>query len=355
MSPEVNAPPALRQSDVVPRSVEALAAHEAVIVADELRRSFRRRRGWRRSGELVEAVRGISLAVPRGSIFGILGPNGAGKTTTIKMLSTLLIPTAGRATVAGFDVVRDELAVRRQLGVLFGGDKGLYNQLSGTENLRYFGRLYGMDSAAIGRRSAELLDLVGLAGRAQERVEGYSRGMKQRLHIAKTLLHDPAVVILDEPTIGLDPAAAIDVRQLIADLVPDHSVLLTTHDMHEAEVLCRNIAIIDQGLIVAAGTPAALKAAADVDRQVAVTLAALHAQPAQLLLHRMELLPAVTRVQYDPGTDDVFTLRCADTTATLDQALAILREENAGVRGIEVREPTLEDAFLAATGREFQE
>ncbi|MGH3490605.1 MAG: ABC transporter ATP-binding protein, partial [Actinopolymorphaceae bacterium] len=250
----------------------ASADGDMSIVAHDLRRTYRKRKGWFRSGEVVEAVRGISFGVPRGTIFGMVGPNGAGKTTTIKMLSTMLIPTSGSATIEGFDVVRGETAVRRQLGVLFGGDKGLYNQLSGRENLRYAGRLYGMDDRAIAARSDELLARVDLTDRAGERVESYSRGMKQRLHIAKTLLHEPAVVILDEPTIGLDPAAAIDVRQLIADLAGDHTILLTTHDMYEADLLCRELAIVDHGIIVAGGTPAALKAQAKVDRRVAITL-----------------------------------------------------------------------------------
>ena len=348
-----------RHSDVMmmPTRLRAVPATETepVIAAHDLRRSFRKRKGWLRSGEVVEAVRGISFAVPHGTIFGMLGPNGAGKTTTIKMLSTLLIPTSGTATVAGFDVVRAELAVRRQLGVLFGGDKGLYNQLSAKENLRYFGRLYGMPDAGIRYRSDALLERVGLTDRAEERVESYSRGMKQRLHIAKTLLHDPAVVILDEPTIGLDPAAAIEVRALIADLVPDHTVLLTTHDMHEADVLCRDIAIVDRGLIVAAGTPTDLKAAAHVDRQVVVTIASQTPEAAQKLAAQMESLPSVTHALWEPGGDDTCTLRCSDTSATLDNALALLREAAVAVRTIEVREPTLEDAFLAATGREFED
>lgn len=333
----------------------ASADAENVIAAHQLRRNFRKRKGWFRSGDQVEAVRGISFAVPRGTIFGMLGPNGAGKTTTIKMISTLLIPTGGTATVAGHDVVRDELAVRRRLGVLFGGDKGLYNQLSGAENLRYFGRLYGMDTAAIRHRSAQMLERVGLIDRAAERVESYSRGMKQRLHIAKTLLHDPDVVILDEPTIGLDPAAAIDVRALIADLVPERTVMLTTHDMHEADVLCENIAIVDRGLIVASGHPEELKATADVDRQVAITVDTQPPTMAEWLTERFAALPTVGHVQLDPGANDVFTLRCSRTSATLGQALALLHEVGAAVRAIEVREPSLEDAFLAATGREFEQ
>ncbi|MEQ4203822.1 ABC transporter ATP-binding protein [Actinopolymorpha sp. B9G3] len=336
------------------------AADDLSIVAHDLRRTYRKRKGWFRSGEVVEAVRGISFGVPRGTIFGMVGPNGAGKTTTIKMLSTMLIPTSGSATIGGLDVVRQETAVRRQLGVLFGGDKGLYNQLSGRENLRYAGRLYGMDDRAIAARSEELLARVRLTDRAAERVESYSRGMKQRLHIAKTLLHEPAVVILDEPTIGLDPSAAIDVRQLIADLAGEHTILLTTHDMYEADLLCRELAIVDRGIIVASGTPAALKAQAKVDRRVVVTLTERSGcRAAGEVIDRLRVLAPVTQVQHDTGADGAvaatLTLRCTDTTAALDQALAVLREGGAEVRTIDIREPSLEDAFLSATGREFEE
>jgi ABC-2 type transport system ATP-binding protein len=211
-----------------------------------------------------------------------------------------------------------------------------------------------MDTAAIERRTAVLLDRVQLTDRADERVESYSRGMKQRLHIAKTLLHEPAVVILDEPTIGLDPAAAIEVRRLIADLVPDHTVLLTTHDLAEADALCEDLAIIDRGLIVARGTPAELKARAAVDRQVRILPGRPPDGEVGAALRR---LPTVTHVSVDsaPEPGGSLTLRCTDTSTTLDEALALLRAAGTSVRAIEVREPSLEDAFLAATGREFEE
>lgn len=336
----------------LPDNVNGDVAIEVV----DLKRTFRKRKGWLRSGELVEAVRGVSFAVPQGTIFGVLGPNGAGKTTTIKMLATLLLPTSGSATINSFDVVRDEHQVRTQLGVLFGGDKGLYNQLNALENLRYFGRLYGMDDRTIKRRSAELLERVGLHDRAQERVESYSRGMKQRLHIAKTLVHNPAIVILDEPTIGLDPSAAIGVRELIAELAPDHTVLLTTHDMHEADILCREIAIIDQGLIVASGTPSALKAASQIERRVAISLGDDARYERSELERRLAELPLIVSAIHRP--DDTgrtqLDVTCLDTTSALDAALAMLRERGVGITAIEIREPSLEDAFLRATGHEFE-
>ncbi|WP_248964056.1 ABC transporter ATP-binding protein [Sphaerisporangium perillae] len=231
------------------------------IEADGLRRTYRQRTGWL-SPKLIEteAVRGVSLSVARGELFGLLGPNGAGKTTTIKMLNTLLIPTAGTARVAGFDVVRQTREVRRRIGYVFGGDRGLYDRLSGLDNLRYFAELYGVPPREQRRRIAELLDLVGLAGRERERVEGYSRGMRQRLHIARGLLHEPQVLFLDEPSIGVDPVAARELRRTIADLAATGTtVLLTTHYMAEADELCDRIAVIAGGVIRALGTPAELK------------------------------------------------------------------------------------------------
>jgi ABC-2 type transport system ATP-binding protein len=327
------------------------------IQAMELRRIFRKRAGWFRSGEEIVAVKGVSFAVPHGTIFGLLGPNGAGKTTTIKMLSTLLVPTSGTATINGYDVMANEMDVRRQLGVLFGGDRGLYLQLSGLENLRYFGRLYGMTDEAIGRRASELLATVDLLDRADERVESWSRGMRQRLHIAKTLLHQPSVLILDEPTIGLDPGAALDIRRLIARLVPEQTILLTTHDMHEAEELCEEIAIIDHGEIVAQGSPALLKARAKVERQVVIHLAEAPEHGIGPIEERLRAASAIHHTRHviaGTGTPMLF-LRCDDTSAALNQALAVLHDEDAPVTTIQVREASLEDAFLAATGREFDE
>ncbi len=242
------------------------------IVAERLHRVYAKKGRWLRSQGEVVAVEEISFAVPTGTIFGLLGPNGAGKTTTIKMLSTLLLPTSGSATVGGHDIVRDERQVRRQLGVVLGGDRGLYDKLSARDNLVYFGTLYGMDAPSIKRRANEVLELVKLQDRAAERVEGFSRGMKQRLHLAKSLIHDPPILILDEPTIGLDPNAAVDLREAIAALVPAHTVLLTTHYMHEADLLCREIAIVDHGRIVARGTPREVKGLVAEDRRIEITI-----------------------------------------------------------------------------------
>ena len=185
----------------------------AAIEAEGLRRTYKTTTGVvRRKSLEIEAVRGIDFQVPEGELFGLLGPNGAGKTTTIKMLITLLIPTAGSARVLGLDVVEQAHEVRKRIGYVFGGERGVYERLSGYDNLRYFAELYGVPPSEQRRRIEELLEIVGLKGREHERAEGYSRGMKQRLHVARGLLHDPDVIFLDEPTIGLDPVGAREVQ-----------------------------------------------------------------------------------------------------------------------------------------------
>src|SRR5689334_10037948 len=235
----------------------------AAIEARELRRTYKTSTGvFRRRTLEVEAVRGVSFEVAEGELFGLLGPNGAGKTTTIKMLITLLIPTSGSAHVLGLDVVKSPREVRKRIGYVFGGERGLYERLSGLDNLRYFAELYAVPPRNQKRRIAELLDLVGLTGREKERVEGYSRGMRQRLHIARGLLHDPPVVFLDEPTIGVDPVGARELRNTISSLTQaGKTVLLTTHYMFEADALCDRIAVIKDGRIVGEGTPDQLKTA----------------------------------------------------------------------------------------------
>src|SRR6476469_10193302 len=234
----------------------------AVVEARDLHRVYKTHTGTiRRRVKEIEAVRGVSFEIEKGELFGLLGPNGAGKTTTIKMLITLLIPTAGSASVLGHDVVKDPREVRKRIGYVFGGERGVYERLSGYDNLRYFAELYGVPPKVQKPRIEELLELVGLKGREHERTEGYSRGMKQRLHVARGLLHDPEVVFLDEPTIGLDPVGARELRATIAALTDaGKTVLLTTHYMFEADALCDRIAVIAQGRIVAQGTPQALKA-----------------------------------------------------------------------------------------------
>ena len=321
----------------------------AVIEAIELRRTYRTTTGILRRRPLeVEAVRGISFEVAEGELFGLLGPNGAGKTTTIKMLITLLLPTAGEARVLGYDVVHDAREVRKRIGYVFGGDRGLYERLSGLDNLRYFAELYGVTGRKQKQRIGEVLELVGLSGREKERVEGYSRGMRQRLHIARGILHDPQVVFLDEPTIGVDPVGARELRLMIAGLVQaGKTVLLTTHYMFEADSLCDRIAVIAGGRIVGEGTPAKLKEVV-ADRTV-VEVEVFGVDDATVA--RLRELPGVTSIAVEER-DQAQLL-----TIHSPRGLELTRElpaffDGAQIGRIAAREPTLEDAYVALVTEE---
>ncbi len=320
----------------------------SILEAHDLRRTFTTTTGvLRRNREEVEAVRGVSFAIEPGELFGLLGPNGAGKTTTIKMLITLLLPTSGSATILGLDVVRDAREVRRQIGYVFGGDRGLYERLSALDNLRYFAELYAVPARDQRARIGELLELVGLTGREKERVEGFSRGMRQRLHIARGLLHDPALLFLDEPSIGIDPVGARELRQTIAGLRDQgKTILLTTHYMFEADELCDRIAVISTGELVAQGTPAQLKARVTAGSVVEVeTFSGVGETDVRGRVGVVGALPGVRSVVVDDGavgeTLVVHVEPGADVTAAVLGALRGIR-----VGRVVTREPTLEDAYV---------
>jgi ABC-2 type transport system ATP-binding protein len=319
----------------------------AVVEADDLKRTYKTSTGiFRRRSLEVEAVRGVSFEIGEGELFGLLGPNGAGKTTTIKMLITLLIPTAGSARVLGYDVVKDAREVRKRIGYVFGGERGLYERLSAFDNLRYFAELYAVPPREQKKRIAELLDLVGLTGREKERVEGYSRGMRQRLHIARGLLHDPPVVFLDEPTIGVDPVGARDLRKTIAALTAGgKTVLLTTHYMFEADDLCQRIAVINKGEIVAEGTPRDLKGIV-ADRTVIEIEAYGVTDDA---VERIRVAPGVTSVSVEERDQAQLVLVQSPAGTELTQSLLGLLGD-ATVGRVSAREPTLEDAYVALVG-----
>jgi ABC-2 type transport system ATP-binding protein len=314
-----------------------------VVEAIDLRRTYKTTTGTIRRRSLeVEAVRGVSFEIAEGELFGLLGPNGAGKTTTIKMLITLLIPTSGSARVLGHDVVDDARWVRKHIGYVFGGDRGLYERLSALDNLRYFAELYAVEPRGQRARIDELLELVGLKGREKERVEGYSRGMRQRLHIARGLLHDPPVVFLDEPTIGVDPVGARELRATIASLTAaGKTVLLTTHYMFEADALCDRIAVIANGEIVAQGTPAQLKAGVADGSVVEVELFGVEEDRVE----RVRTLDGVRTATLEDR--DQKQLLIVQTAPGLELTHAILSQLNgASIGRVSSREPTLEDAYV---------
>ncbi len=316
---------------------------DAVIEVEELRRSFRSSKGiFRRSVKEVQAVKGVSFAVERGELFGLLGPNGAGKTTTIKMLITLLLPSSGRARVLGYDVVRQAREVRQRVGYVFGGDRGLYERLSALDNLRYFAELYGVPPREQRIRIGELLELVGLSGRERERVEGYSRGMRQRLHIARGLLHRPEVLFLDEPSIGIDPVGARELRTTVKGLVErGTTVLLTTHYMFEADELCDRIAVIAGGAIVATGSPEELKSRVSNGTVAEIEVFGLP-EGAVVAVQRE---PGVhTAVVEERGQAQVLIVH-AEPGADVTQAV-LGHLEGSRIGRLMTREPTLEDAYI---------
>ncbi|MEV6818609.1 ABC transporter ATP-binding protein [Nocardiopsis dassonvillei] len=299
------------------------------------------RRVYRRGGgEELEALRGVSLEVPEGEVHGLLGPNGAGKTTLCKIISTVLLPTSGTVRVLGHDVVTDTARVRNSLGIVFGGDKGAYDRLTARQNLTFWAGVYGLRGARRRGRVDELLERMGLADRADERVGAFSRGMKQRLHLARGLVSDPGVLILDEPTVGMDPVAARDFRALVAELRSGgRTILMTTHDMAEAAALSDRVSLIDQGGLVLTESPETVGRLVSSYERVDA-----RGVPAPLR-ERLAALPGVVSVREADGggvrveTDDP------------DATLAVLRAlVDAGIGDVSRSRPSLEEVYLHLVG-----
>lgn len=243
----------------------------------------------------VDALRAVTLTVPRGEFFGLFGPNGAGKTTFIRVLATLVAPTSGHARVLGLDVVRDAARVRAQIGLVFSNENALYGRLTGRQNLEFFAALQGLAPGAARRRSAELLDFLGLTSAADRPAQAYSTGMRQKLNVARALLHDPAIIFLDEPTKGLDALTAETLRHLLRrELVERRgkTVLLTTHDLGEMEQLCDRVAVLEAGRLRAVGAPAEL--VREASRSVVYRLEVAGSGPE--LANRLAQLPDVRAV-----------------------------------------------------------
>lgn len=292
----------------------------------------------------VIAVDGIDFTVAPGELFGLLGPNGAGKTTTVKMLTTLLTPTGGGARVLGYDVVTEAPAVRARIGFIFGGERGLYWRLSGYDNLVYFANLYHVPPDLQRKRIPQLLELVGLNGRGEEKVQGYSRGMKQRLHIARALVHDPTVLFLDEPTMGLDPVGARELRQVIRSLQAEKkTILLTTHYMLEADALCQRIGVINHGKIVALDTPNGLKRYV---QDLSITEFEVFGIPPEAI-ECIKHLEGVNMVSVENREQkQALLVHSNNGGAMVTPVVNTLQGMAVRVGNVVVREPTLEDAYV---------
>ena len=316
----------------------------AMIAASGLRKSFRTR------GREVEAVRGVNFDVQSGEIFGFLGPNGAGKTTTLRMLATLLPIDAGTGVVAGFDVSRAPGEVRARIGYV-GQLGGADDLATGRENLVLQGRLYGGAREPVRARVEELLELLDLAGFADRRVKTYSGGQRRRLDVALGIVHQPAVLFLDEPTTGLDPQNRANLWDHLRVLRErGTTIFLTTHYLEEADALCDRVMIIDHGLIVAEGTPRELKREVVGD---SVVLNVAHGATERA----RELLADAQFVSEVGAADEDGQLRCyvEDGAAALPEILRMLDGAGVGLRAISLSEPTLDDVFLAKTGRSLRD
>ncbi len=301
------------------------------------------------------AVNGVSLQIKQGEVFGLLGPNGAGKSTTIRMLCTLLEPTSGAARVNGFDVVRQSTQVRQSLGTVLAGERSIYWKLTARENLEYFAALYHIPPKLVQRRVNDLLARMELTARADELVEKYSTGMKQRVAIARSLLARPPILLLDEPTLGLDPQAARRVRELVKELQAEgHTILLTTHYMEEADQLSERIGIIDQGKVIALGTPAELKRRIAQQDAIRLEVAGWHVEMADALRQ----LPTVENVmpRYT-GADSLWevNLLAANSRAVLPGIIDRLNTNGTHVVNLNVVQPTLEDVFIHLTGKALRD
>ncbi|HEX6138953.1 MAG TPA: ABC transporter ATP-binding protein [Candidatus Limnocylindria bacterium] len=337
------------------------AANRPAVEARGLVKEFERGRRtlWQRlrrqpdERERFRAVDGVDLRVERGEVFGVLGPNGAGKTTTMKMLATLLEPTAGSASVLGLDVVREAREVRRRMGAVLSDGRSLYWKLTARENLEYFAALYHVPPAEQRRRIDGALAAVKLEDRADDYVERFSTGMRQRLVLARALLPDPELLLLDEPTVGLDPQSARDLRDRVRDLkAQGRTVLLTTHYMEEADQLCDRIAIIDHGRVVALDTPAGLKRTVDATEVVHLEIAATNGHVG--LVARLERVGSVRQAKRTDGVVGL-TVHCRSARDFVPAAFDAARAEGAAIKHVEVEPVTLEDVFISLTGRALRE
>jgi len=301
----------------------------------------------KRFGDLT-AVDGVSLTISAGETFGLLGPNGAGKTTAISMICGLLRPDEGSVTVAGEPITTTSTRGRAAIG-LVPQDLAIYPDLTGEENLKFFGRLYGMTGAPLASRVGEVLELVGLAERKDDHSKEYSGGMKRRLNIGIGLLHKPQLLVLDEPTVGVDPQSRNAILESVENLSTEGmAVLYTTHYMEEAERLCDRVAIIDEGTVQAEGTRRELVSLVGEKDRVAISGTGNLVDAAEALRQ----IPGVTDAS---SSDQRIDVLATDASAILPELLASVSGSGGSITGVEVEEPNLEAVFLHLTGKALRD
>jgi len=293
---------------------------------------------------LVEAVKGINMEIREGQIVGLLGINGAGKTTTIKMLSTLLAPTTGKITIDGLDSVKDAIEVKKHINMVADGERMIYWRLTGRENLKYYGALYDINKKQLNVSINYLLELVGLTDSADIPVERYSKGMKQRLQIARGLINNPTYIFMDEPTLGLDAPIARELRAYIKNLAykEGKSILLTSHYLQEVEELCEYVYVLDKGLVIAEGTPKELSHLGMEHKVLCIELNSPH-EELHNAFQKLCFIAKDTKLEYDAG-NNLYTITSKEDLSS--EVAKILLKHNMPIKNFYTKEPNLEDAII---------
>lgn len=332
---------------------------QTLVEARGLTKTFKRP-----DGSEVRAVKSVDLAIHTGEIFSLLGPNGAGKTTTISMISGLLTPSQGDATIGGHSITREPMAAKRLLGVV-PQEIALYPMLSARQNLEFFGRMQGMRGGELGRRVDEVLDFIDLTDRQNDRIDTFSGGMKRRVNIGVGLLHRPQLVYMDEPTVGIDPQSRRRILDTVLRLRDEYgmTVLYTTHLMEESQELSDRVGIMDHGEIIALGTVGDLVQQVGEQDRLVFNIGAQTLDDAFVERVRQQV-PGITRALYDPPGEDgeekandsgLLIVYAARGRKVLAQIIQMLTEAGLEISSVQVREPDLEAVFLHLTGRALRD
>lgn len=331
---------------------------EKAVEVKDIRKSFiTRKKKLLRTMEKKEfkAVDGISFDIFKGEIFGLLGPNGAGKTTTIKMITGLLRPTSGKITVMGKDVDKKPMEALSNIGTVLAGDRSVYWKLTARENLEYFASLYGCSKKEGKKRAEDIINRLELSDKADVLVEKFSTGMKQKVALGKALIPNAPVVLLDEPTLGLDPQSALNLREIILDIKREgRTVLLTTHYMEEADFLCDRIAIVDGGKVIALDTPENLKKSLNEVKCIKIEVN----KAEDKLINELKDIPKIEKVKSDYDSEKrnfTLTIHHTNGDTIIQKIIDIISKNKSQILNINVLEPSLEDVFIHLTGKSLRE
>ncbi len=319
-----------------------------MIQVKDLRKTFRSK-DRKSKGAAVEAVRGINFAVQKGEVFGLLGPNGAGKTTTMRMLCTLLSPTSGTATIAGFDLLSQQDSVRKTIGYV-SQVGGMEREATGRENLLLQARLYGMSKNAARARIAEILNFLQLDSFADRRTSTFSGGQRRIFDLASGIVHEPQLLVLDEPSTGLDPQNRAHVWEHVKKLNErGATIFLSTHYLEEADALCNRVAIIDHGNIVALGSPSELK------REISGDIVKLGFADGESAQRALEALQSLAFVKDSLAVETTLNLHVEQGDDNLPALMMTLHQRNIAIKNIRLSRPSLDDVFLKLTGRTLRD